>query len=221
MATAVNPIQPGKYTPEAIHRLITGGISDFKTDASELGGVYYRPKKAKNGKGVIERAAKRAQDLDATAKEIKVAAKSAKHLSRTEKYNLGYKADIIAYLAAANKNLARGNYSVDEALKPTASKVIDLSLKIAGSKNIEDLRVAKQNIDTLEATGSGSAGQAIASKSDKIQKLGEALTDDTSAPFTGFTPTPTKEASHEGRRQEGPPNIPPELLQAAQQRAAA
>lgn len=219
MATAVNPIAPGKYTPEAIHQIITGAISDFSGDAQALGGVYYRPKGKKDGATVTQRAQKRGSDLENIAKELKAAAKSAKHLSRTEKYNLGYRADIIAALATAHKNLGKGNYSVDEALKPVASKIIDLSIKIAGSKNIGDLRVAKENVEALERTNCGSVGQVIAKKSSQIQKVDEALTDDTSAPFTGRAGK--KEAPSSGRGLEGPPNIPPELLAAAQQGRAA
>lgn len=222
MATAVSAIAPGKYTPEATHQLIIGGIRAFNEDSNALGGVYYRPRDKKDkGKAITERALKRAQDLTTAAGEMKAATRSAKHLSRTEKANLGYKAAILTSLAKANANLARGTYSVDEALKPVAPDIVKQSISIASSKNIGDLRVGKENIEALETTNAGSVGQVIARNSSKIQKIDEALTDDTSAPFTGRAArkeAPGGERGHEG----GPPaGIPPELLAAAQQRAAA
>lgn len=131
-ADAQAAFKDGEFRPEAINEIITEGLEAFKWAAGQIGDAT--PAKAKNkdvptgfhtSEAKIKDFASRLENL---LKELKPLAK---------KNNLGPTIEILntqlvtlKALAESHKLMGKGNYTVSQALKGHAAKIVDSTTKV-------------------------------------------------------------------------------------------
>lgn len=167
----------GEFRPEAIHEMVTEAVQAFQWASQQLGGDI-TPAKAKNKEipaGFHTSEAKirdYASRLENLLKELKPL-KSKNNLGPTMEI-LNNQLIALKALAESHKLMGKGNYTVSQALKGHAKKLLEPTLKVMEKGvSLEDRQRGLTVVNLLRDSGIKPFTEAVASAQKRLTALSE------------------------------------------------
>ena len=194
----------GEFRPEAIQEIITESISAFQWASGQIGDQT--PNKAKN-KEVAKGFHTSEGKIRDYASKLEALLKDLKPLAR--KNNLGPAIEvlnnhlaILKALGESHKLMSKGNYTVSQALKSYAKKIVEPTLKIMEkSTSLEDRQRGLTIINLLKDSAVKTFIEAVSA----VQKRLTALDEFTKSPIIqALTPAAVANRARTAMQNAGP-----------------